>query len=91
MHEIGVSEELAREHIRNMSAAIWKKMNEENQIGREHRFSKHFVETTINLAWIARCTYQYGDPNARANKRVLSTIIEPITLMKQNKDGVFLK
>ncbi|PON48548.1 Isoprenoid synthase domain containing protein [Parasponia andersonii] len=45
-----------------------------------------FVEISINLARIARCTYQRGDahgaPYSRLKNRVLSLIIDPIKTKK---------
>ncbi|KAH7576523.1 hypothetical protein JRO89_XS01G0098700 [Xanthoceras sorbifolium] len=83
MCQTGASEEVAREHIRNIIDETWKKMNQD-VVDDEHPFGKAFVETTINLARISHSTYQYGDghgaPDVRAKRRVHSLIIEPISL-----------
>ncbi|GAY67644.1 hypothetical protein CUMW_258220 [Citrus unshiu] len=74
MHETGLSEEIARQHLRNMIDICWKKMNKE-WVNDQHPFVEPFVETAFNLARIAQCTYQYGDehgaPDGRAKKRVV--------------------
>ncbi|XP_024046606.1 LOW QUALITY PROTEIN: isoprene synthase, chloroplastic-like [Citrus clementina] len=74
MHETGLSEEIARQHLRNMIDSCWKKMNKE-WVNDQHPFVEPFVETAFNLARIAQCTYQYGDehgaPDGRAKKRVV--------------------
>ncbi|RVW72524.1 Isoprene synthase, chloroplastic [Vitis vinifera] len=82
MHQTGVSEEDAREHMKILIDESWKKMNKVREMDSDSPFAKPFVETAINLARIAQCTYQYGDshgaPDARSKKRVLSLIVEPI-------------
>lgn len=89
MQETGLSEEVTRQHLRNMIHETWKQMNEDRIT--DHPFSEHFVETALNLGRQAQCTYQNGDghgaPDARAKKRVLSLLVEPIILM-ENKDTI---
>ncbi|KAF2292136.1 hypothetical protein GH714_014045 [Hevea brasiliensis] len=83
MNETGVSEEQAREHISKLIGKAWKKINEQ-KIDEKTPFAKPFVEAAINLARIAQCTYQHGDghgaPDCRSKHRVLSLIIEPISI-----------
>ncbi|XP_058210690.1 tricyclene synthase EBOS, chloroplastic-like isoform X3 [Rhododendron vialii] len=83
MHETGVSEQEARKHISSLIEEAWKKMNKERVVA-DSPFEKPFIETAFNLARIAQCTYQNGDghgaPDNKAKNRVLSVIIEPITL-----------
>lgn len=78
-----VSEEHARKHLSRMAEITWKKMNKERVVNR--LYGESLVETAINLARIARCTYQYGDghgaPDKRAKNRILSLIIEPIPVL----------
>lgn len=54
----------------------------------QHPFAELFVETIFTLAQIAQYTYQYGDglgaPDARAKKRALSLVIEPINFTHGN-------
>ncbi|KAI7980749.1 hypothetical protein LOK49_Contig111G00009 [Camellia lanceoleosa] len=85
MKENGVFEQVAQKHISNLIDETWKKMNKDRII--DSPFEKSFVETTINLARISQCMYQHGDghgsPDSQAKNRVLSVIIEPITLMEK--------
>ncbi|KAF7823093.1 isoprene synthase, chloroplastic-like [Senna tora] len=83
MRDRGVSEEEAREELRNMNDRAWKKMNREGVVeGSE--FPKPFVETAMNLARISQCTYQYGDghgkPDGRSKNRIKSLLVDPIPL-----------
>ena len=84
MHETGLSEVTARQCIRNLIEETWRKLNKDILSNDENYspFSKPFVETTMNLARIAQCTYQHGDghgaPDSRSKNRVLSLIIYPI-------------
>ncbi|KAF7146224.1 hypothetical protein RHSIM_Rhsim04G0057800 [Rhododendron simsii] len=86
MHETGSSEREARKHISSLIEEAWKKMNKE-RVAADSPFEKPFIETAFNLARIAQCTYQNGDghgaPDNKAKNRVLSVIIEPITLMQR--------
>ncbi|KAG5551789.1 hypothetical protein RHGRI_010018 [Rhododendron griersonianum] len=86
MHETGVSEQEARKHISSLIEEAWKKMNKE-RVAVDSPFEKPFIETAFNLARIAQCTYQNGDghgaPDNKAKNRVLSVIIEPITLVQR--------
>lgn len=86
MRESGVSEELAREHISKLIEEAWSKMNK-YLVSDNSPFSKTFIQTAINLARISHCTYQYGDghgaPDTRSKKRILSLIIEPVTIVGQ--------
>ncbi|KAJ1375497.1 Terpenoid cyclases/protein prenyltransferase alpha-alpha toroid [Sesbania bispinosa] len=82
MHENGVSEEGANEYIQSLLNQTWKKMNKDRVT--HSPFPKPFVETAINLARIAQCTYQYGDghgaPDTASKNRIRSLILEPIVL-----------
>ncbi|KAF5481135.1 hypothetical protein F2P56_001813 [Juglans regia] len=82
MRGTSLSEEHARKHLSNL-ALTWKKLNKERVVNR--LFGESLVETAINLARIAKCTYQYGDghgaPDIRAKNRILSLIIEPIPVL----------
>ncbi|KAF7146392.1 hypothetical protein RHSIM_Rhsim04G0059400 [Rhododendron simsii] len=86
MCETGVSEQEARKHISSLIEEAWKKMNKE-RVAVDSPFEKPFIETAFNLARIAQCTYQNGDghgaPDNKAKNRVLSVIIEPITLVQR--------
>ncbi|KAA8524552.1 hypothetical protein F0562_010975 [Nyssa sinensis] len=84
MNDTGLSEENAREYIRGLIDENWNKMNKERVAN--STFSETFIETVMNLARIAQCTYQYGDghgaPDKRSKNRISSLIIEPIKVMK---------
>ncbi|KAI8558336.1 hypothetical protein RHMOL_Rhmol04G0083400 [Rhododendron molle] len=86
MYETGVSEQEARKHISSLIEEAWKKMNKE-RVAPDSLFEKPFIETAFNLARIAQCTYQDGDghgaPDNKAKNRVLSVIIEPVTLVQR--------
>lgn len=81
MSDTGLSEESARQHLRNLIEETWKQMNKDTMSG-ESPFTKPFIETAINLARIAQCQYQHGDgdgnPDTKSKNRVLSLIIDPI-------------
>uniref|UniRef100_A0AAU7LL50 Ocimene synthase n=1 Tax=Zanthoxylum ailanthoides TaxID=159071 RepID=A0AAU7LL50_9ROSI len=82
MHETGVSESNAREHIRDLITTTWMKMNKD--IGDENPvLSKNFTRFAMNLARVAQCTYQDGDGHTvqdNSKDRVLSLLIDPIPL-----------
>ncbi|PWA53791.1 (E)-beta-ocimene synthase, chloroplastic [Artemisia annua] len=83
MHEHGVSVEVAREHIQTLIDEAWMKMIEARIACSEH-LTDPSIDMAINLARVSNCTYQYGDgikaPKARTKDRVISVIIEPITI-----------
>ncbi|XVF17076.1 hypothetical protein REPUB_Repub10bG0086800 [Reevesia pubescens] len=80
MHESGASEEEAREHIRKLIDATWKKINED-RISKSP-FSKMFIEIAMNLARVSQCMYQNGDghgiEDGETKDRVLSLFVHPI-------------
>jgi (-)-alpha-terpineol synthase len=82
MNETGASEEDAREYIRSLISATWKKMNEE--AAASSPFSQTFIEIAMNLARMAQCMYQHGDGHGVEDRetkdRVLSLLIHPIPL-----------
>ncbi|KAE8077316.1 hypothetical protein FH972_015888 [Carpinus fangiana] len=88
MNETGVSEEDAREYIRSLISATWKKMNEERYASSP--FSQIFIELAMNVARMAQCMYQYGDgygiPNRETKDCVLSLLILPIPLHRDQHD-----
>ncbi|KAG7987944.1 hypothetical protein I3843_03G159800 [Carya illinoinensis] len=85
-----LSEAHSRKHLSNMAETTWKRLNKERVVNR--LFGESLVETAINLARIAKCTYQYGDghgaPDIRAKNRVLSLIIEPIPINIVERDQI---
>ncbi|KAI3839590.1 hypothetical protein MKW92_041382 [Papaver armeniacum] len=59
MHETGVSESAAREHIQNVISETWKKMNGD-KFSRSV-FSESYIDATLNVARASQCIYQFGD------------------------------
>ena len=80
MNETGASEEDAREFIRCLISATWKKMIVEQCM--TSPFSKTFIEIEFNLGRMAQCIYQYGDGHGVGNHetkdRLLSLFVQPI-------------
>jgi (-)-alpha-terpineol synthase len=80
MNETGATEEDAREYIRCLISATWKKMNEEQALSSP--FNQTFFETTMNLARMAQCMYQHGDGHGIGDREtkdcILSLLIKPI-------------
>ncbi|GFS37475.1 terpene synthase-like sequence-1,8-cineole [Actinidia rufa] len=83
MHEIGASEEDAREHMKYLIGEAWKKMNEA-RVEDGSLFSRAFIGVAENLARMAQCMYQYEDGHGAQGgetvDRVLSLLINPIPL-----------
>nr|WBW04433.1 terpene synthase [Ficus langkokensis] len=80
MHEVGASEEEARQHIKFLINETWKQMNEDRVA--EPRFSQTFIEIATNLARMAQCMYQHGDGHGIQDRetkdRVLSLLVNPV-------------
>jgi len=80
MHEAGVSEEKARDHIRNLIGNTWKKIND-YQFANPH-ISQTFIGIAMNLTRMAQCMYQYGDGHGvghlETKDRVKSLLIKPL-------------
>lgn len=80
MHEVGASEEEARQHIKLLINETWKQMNEDRVA--EPRFSQTFIEIATNLARMAQCMYQHGDGHGIQDRetkdRVLSLLVNPV-------------
>nr|XP_043623709.1 (E)-beta-ocimene synthase, chloroplastic-like [Erigeron canadensis] len=86
MHQHGVCEEVAREYIKtSLVEEIWKKMMEARIACCEQDVDAPLTDIAISLARISYCIYQYGDgvkapDEASAKDRILSIIMEPITI-----------
>ncbi|KAH1063671.1 hypothetical protein J1N35_028658 [Gossypium stocksii] len=84
MYESGASEEEAREYIRKLIDAAWKKINEDQMA--KLPFSQTFIESTKNIARVSLLMYQNGDGHGIEDKetkdRVLSLFVHPISLPK---------
>ncbi|XP_058081622.1 sesquiterpene synthase TPS3-like [Magnolia sinica] len=80
MHETGVSEEVAREHIKDLISDAWKGLNEESL--KAASFGRTFVNAIINGARAGVCTYQHGDgygvPDHETKGRAMSLFLKPI-------------
>ncbi|XP_011009233.1 PREDICTED: terpene synthase 10-like [Populus euphratica] len=80
MHEAGVSEEKARDHIRNLIGNIWKKINDYQFVN--PLISQTFIGIAMNLARMAQCMYQYGDGHGvghlETKDKVKSLFIKPL-------------
>ena len=82
MHEAGVSEGEAREHLNDLIAQTWMKMNRD-RFGNPHFVSDVFVGIAMNLARMSQCMYQFGDGHGCSAQeitkaRVLSLFFDPI-------------
>ncbi|XP_060963578.1 terpene synthase 10-like isoform X1 [Cannabis sativa] len=94
MHEDGVSEEKARQHIKLLINETWKFLNKDC-INLDDDYSpmfsksnnninKAFIEMCLNLGRMSHCIYQYGDGHGIQDRQtkdhVLSLLIHPILL-----------
>ncbi|URD96744.1 Myrcene synthase, chloroplastic [Musa troglodytarum] len=59
MHESGVSEDAAREHIRRLIRGNWKAINGDRSF--TSGFEENLKMMAINIPRMAQCVYQYGD------------------------------
>ncbi|MCL7047754.1 hypothetical protein MKW94_005638 [Papaver nudicaule] len=81
MHETGVSESAAREHIKHVISETWKKMNGD-KFSRSV-FSGSFIDAMLNTARASQCIYQFGDGYGVAaepltKSSAMSMFVEPI-------------
>ncbi|KAI3878849.1 hypothetical protein MKW98_002919 [Papaver atlanticum] len=81
MHETGVSESVAREHMQHLVRASWEKMNTSLSSTRDV-FPSSFINTVQNVARMGQYMYQIGDghgiPNGETKNRIMSIIVNPI-------------
>ncbi|KAK8527444.1 hypothetical protein V6N12_054656 [Hibiscus sabdariffa] len=84
MYENEASEEEAREHVKKLIEAAWRKINEEQMA--ESPFSRTFIEIAMDLARVSQLMYQNGDGHAiedgDTKDRVLSLFVNPIPYPK---------
>ncbi|THU71988.1 hypothetical protein C4D60_Mb04t07360 [Musa balbisiana] len=82
MHESGVSEDAAREHIRRLIRGNWRAINGDRCF--TSRFEENLKMMIINAARMAQCMYQYRDGHGKPDRviedRITSLLIEPILL-----------
>ncbi|XP_022746844.1 probable terpene synthase 9 [Durio zibethinus] len=81
MIEKGVSEEEARDHVKNMISYSWKKINEEIV---DKSFPQIIVNLSKNMARTAQCMYQHGDgvgtSTGVTKDCIVSSILKPIPI-----------
>nr|XP_027061366.1 probable terpene synthase 12 [Coffea arabica]XP_027061367.1 probable terpene synthase 12 [Coffea arabica] len=89
MHETGLSEEFARQHISKMIEECWMKMNK--QLLSPSPYDKNFIQVAMDLARTALCQYEHGDahsaPDARAKNRIRSVLLDPIRLREMEDNA----
>ena len=82
MHENGVSEDAAREHIRQLIRGNWRAINGDRSF--TSCFEENLKMIAINIPRMAHCMYQYGDgygkPDGVIEDRIRSLLIEPILM-----------
>ncbi|KAI3906642.1 hypothetical protein MKW98_009550 [Papaver atlanticum] len=87
MHQNGVSETIAREHIKHMIHDLWKKMN-----GDEYSrsiFPRQFIDFVENYARSCHCIYQFedwygGKAGPGMKNRIVLLIEKPIPIKKNS-------
>ncbi|XVE51203.1 hypothetical protein DITRI_Ditri02bG0020800 [Diplodiscus trichospermus] len=84
MREVKVTEERAQDHIKEMIANTWKKINGQCLSSGQSPFLQPFVKVTTNVARMVHCLYQFGDGFGNQDQstrgHVLSLLIEPFKL-----------
>ncbi|PIA43237.1 hypothetical protein AQUCO_02000578v1, partial [Aquilegia coerulea] len=82
MHEAGVSEEVARQHINYLMHEYWKKVNK--AMLAPHPISEPVTTAPPNFVRQAQCMYQFGDghgiPDLKTKDRLYSLLIEPVPI-----------
>lgn len=73
MNETGASEADAREYIKYLISATWKKMNEDRVASSP--FSQIYIEIALNLARTAQCIYQHGDGYGAGNRETKDRVL----------------
>ncbi|XP_057506524.1 tricyclene synthase TPS4, chloroplastic-like [Actinidia eriantha] len=90
MRDTGVSEEFAREDLRNLIDKTWKKMNKSTQ-AINSPFPKQFMDLVLNFSRSVHCIYQHGDafgaPDGTSRRRVTKLLIEPVSSIFKNNDS----
>lgn len=81
MHEAGVAEDAARDHIMGLFRETWKKLNE--SLLESSPLPQPFINYTMNLGRVTYCNYYkhedgFGDPGSEERKRVMSLFAEPL-------------
>ncbi|CAL9152010.1 unnamed protein product [Musa hybrid cultivar] len=66
MHESGLSEYAAREHIRRLIRGNWRAINGDRSF--TSRFEENLKMMAINIPRMAQCMYQYGDGHGKPDQ-----------------------
>nr|Q5SBP4.1 RecName: Full=Alpha-zingiberene synthase [Ocimum basilicum]AAV63788.1 alpha-zingiberene synthase [Ocimum basilicum] len=81
MNDTGCCEEEARQHVKRLIDAEWKKMNKD--ILMEKPF-KNFCPTAMNLGRISMSFYEHGDgyggPHSDTKKKMVSLFVQPMNI-----------
>ncbi|XVE99149.1 hypothetical protein REPUB_Repub03eG0172500 [Reevesia pubescens] len=81
MIEKGVSEEEARDHVKDLISYSWKKINEEIV---DNSFPQVIVNLSKNMARTAQCMYQHGDgvgtSTGVTKDCIVSSILKPFSI-----------
>ncbi|KAH9751566.1 Beta-myrcene/(E)-beta-ocimene synthase 2 [Citrus sinensis] len=83
MHETGASEEVAREHIKDMMRQMWKKVNA-YRADKNSPLSQTTVEFILNVVRVSHFMYLNGDGHGAQNQEtmdvVFTLLFQPIPL-----------
>ncbi|KAI3947117.1 hypothetical protein MKW92_017264 [Papaver armeniacum] len=83
MKHAGVSEYIARKHIKYLVSETWKKINT-NQSKALSIFPKSYINALKNITRASQCFYNPGDgvgiPDTHVKNWIVSMIVEPIQL-----------
>ncbi|KAK1293136.1 hypothetical protein QJS10_CPB17g00586 [Acorus calamus] len=87
MHETGVSEVVAREHILCLIDQMWKKLNKMGCT--PSPFPQTYIDVVFDLARMSECFYHYGDglgaPDAKLMDDISSMLFEDTELVEMTK------
>ncbi|KAK0579342.1 hypothetical protein LWI29_024861 [Acer saccharum] len=81
MNETGASEEVARQHIKDLMRQLWKKVNAYRAA--DSILSETSIQLMFNLVRSSHCVYLYGDGHAAQDVTMnlaLPLLLEPIPL-----------
>jgi alpha-farnesene synthase len=84
MREANVSEEVAREHVRNIIVETWEKINSHCMSATGTFPQEPVIKHIVNTGRAAHFTYQNGDgfgvQDLETREQILSSLIEPLAL-----------
>ncbi|KAK9214412.1 hypothetical protein WN944_006404 [Citrus x changshan-huyou] len=83
MHETGASEEVAREHIKDMMRQMWRKVNA-YRADKDSPVSQNTVDFMLNLVRMPHFMYLHGDGHGAQNQETMDVastwLFQPIPL-----------